>query len=579
MRVNLPVTQRNHDFPAHQTLISVTDTKGRITYCNAAFVEVSGYSEAELLGQPHNLLRHPDMPAEAFRDFWTTIQSGLLWSAVVKNRRRNGDHYWVRANATPMREGERIVGYLSVRTRPSDAEIQAAEQLYARMRDEAAAGRRVHVLDRSSVKRRDLAGRLQRLLNPSQRSKYVLLMLLPVAATLLAGALQAPWWLQGLIGATATAASFLGLHAVVLRRLKAVILTSRRLASGDLAEFVGTRERGLTRSLLLPIAQLALSTRTVMADVRSDLQRLLVAAQEVAGGSQDLASRTESQAASLEQTAAAMDQINGAVQQTAELAGRGVDMAGQTRAAAERSRDAVHGMSATMQEIADASRRIGDITQTIESVAFQTNILAINAAVEAARAGEQGRGFAVVAAEVRALAQRTAQMSKEIRELIAESQQRVHVGGERATEARARMDEVAESVQQVTQVLEQIDHAAREQALGVQQVGEAVQHMDGITQQNAALVEELAASAASMRNQAETARHNIRVFRLAHGEHTHAETDAVELRRRQRRGAGTEAGPQADGAEASAPAAAGTAKAAASAGDDVAAAQELTAFA
>ena len=118
MRNNQPVSGREFTFPADQTLISVTDLKGRITYCNKNFIAVSGYTEDELLGQPHNLVRHPDMPEEAFRDLWATIESGRPWTALVKNRRKTGDHYWVRANATPVRDGDRILGYLSVRTRP-----------------------------------------------------------------------------------------------------------------------------------------------------------------------------------------------------------------------------------------------------------------------------------------------------------------------------------------------------------------------------------------------------------------------------------------------------------------------------
>ena len=174
MRTNLPVTQHNHDFPADQTLISVTDTKGRITYCNDNFIAVSGYTKDELMGQPHNLVRHPDMPEEAFRDMWETIQTqGKPWSALVKNRRKNGDHYWVRANATPVRNGDQIVGFLSVRTKPSEKEIATFEQLYETMRAEAAAGRLKHVLDSGVVKRRGLLPSLARALTPGLRGKLM----------------------------------------------------------------------------------------------------------------------------------------------------------------------------------------------------------------------------------------------------------------------------------------------------------------------------------------------------------------------------------------------------------------------
>ncbi|MBV2163981.1 MAG: PAS domain-containing protein [Comamonas sp.] len=534
MRKNLPVTQKNYDFPAHQTLISITDTKGRITYCNADFIEVSGYTQDELLGQPHNLLRHPDMPSEAFRDFWDTIQKGMLWSAVIKNRRKNGDHYWVRANATPMRDGQRIVGYLSVRTRPSAQEVAAAEKLYAAMNQEAAVGQRIHTLQRGAVRRGGLAGRIWGGLRPGFEGKRNLLLLLSVCGPILAALLQTPWW--GVLLAsvvTATLAGW-GLARLTLRPVRQVLEVSRQLASGDLSQFVAVPEHGLGRRLLLPVAQLGLSIRTVMADVREDLAQLQGQAQEVATGSHDLASRLEAQASSLEQTAAAMDQINSTVGQTADLASNGVALARETTASAERSQEAMRGMAATMGEITDSARRIGDIIQTIESVAFQTNILALNAAVEAARAGEQGRGFAVVAAEVRALAGRTTGLAKEIKDLIDESQTRVAAGSTRAQEARTRMDEALAQVQQVGQVLEHINTAAREQALGVRQISEAVQHMDQITQQNASVVSQMDASAKRMHARASEARDNIRVFRLASGEHTHAETDAVALRQQSR---------------------------------------------
>ena len=140
MRINLPVTQQNFDYSGDELLVSSTNTKGEITHCNPAFVRVSGYSYDELIGQPHNLIRHPDMPAEAYKDMWRTIGRGEPWTGLVKNRRKNGDHYWVRANVTPIMEGGKPRAYMSVRTKPSAAEISAAEALYAQMRSEAASG-------------------------------------------------------------------------------------------------------------------------------------------------------------------------------------------------------------------------------------------------------------------------------------------------------------------------------------------------------------------------------------------------------------------------------------------------------
>ncbi len=140
MRINLPVLDKEYPFPEGESLVSTTDLKGRITHCNRAFISVSGFTREELLGQPHNMIRHPDMPEEAFGDMWTTIQSGSPWSALVKNRRKDGTFYWVMANVTPLMEGDQAIGYMSVRTKPSRDSVAQAEALYAQMRQEHGQG-------------------------------------------------------------------------------------------------------------------------------------------------------------------------------------------------------------------------------------------------------------------------------------------------------------------------------------------------------------------------------------------------------------------------------------------------------
>lgn len=533
MRINEPVTQREFPFPPGESLVSVTDLKGRITYCNAPFIDVSGYSREELLGQPHNMIRHPDMPSEAFRDMWETIQSGLPWTGLVKNRRKNGDHYWVRANATPMKDGDRITGYLSVRTQPERAEVAAADALYALMRDEARAGRVVHGLRRGVVLRLDAFGRLRRALRPGERGQLAALQITAAGAALAAGTLLPP-----VPAALAALAAALGAVWATRRLLVAplalVVQDANRLASGDLAHPVATGASGPAGELQRSLMQLCVNLRTVVYDTRREVEHVRQAAVEIAAGNNDLSSRTESQASSLEETAASMEQIHGTVQQSVAAARNGAELAHDTAGIAQRSHAAVQAVAQTMGEIAESSQRVGEIIRVIEGVAFQTNILALNAAVEAARAGDAGRGFAVVAAEVRSLAHRTTDAAREIKQLIVESAERVSQGTARGSEASRRMDEALQAVGKVNGVLDQIRDASGEQQQGIAQVNEAVSQMDTITQQNAAMVEQLAASAQSLHRQVESVSNSMRMFRLVPGEPTVAEVDAVGLRREAR---------------------------------------------
>ncbi len=297
--------------------------------------------------------------------------------------------------------------------------------------------------------------------------------------------------------------------------LSQAVALSRAVAQGDLSGAPiphGTNEVG---QLLQALQQMRSQLTQVVRQVRGGSESVATASVQIAQGNTDLSARTESQASALEETAASMEQLNATVRQNADSAQQASQLAANASTVAVQGGEVVAQVVDTMHGINASSQKISDIIGVIDSIAFQTNILALNAAVEAARAGEQGRGFAVVASEVRSLAGRSAEAAREIKTLISASVERVAQGSALVDRAGATMSEVVGAIRRVTDIVGEISAASHEQSLGVAQVGEAVTQMDQVTQQNAALVEEMAAAASSLKNQAEDLVHVVSVFRLA----------------------------------------------------------------
>ncbi|WP_310740825.1 methyl-accepting chemotaxis protein [Aquincola sp. J276] len=288
---------------------------------------------------------------------------------------------------------------------------------------------------------------------------------------------------------------------------------AERVARGDLGPIEGAADAP-PASVLASLAHMQRSLAGVVADVRRASDSIATGSVQIATGNADLSRRTEQQASSLQQTASSMEQMNAAVGHSAETAQQATQLAATASASAVKGGDVVGRVVATMEEISRSSRRIADIIGVIDGIAFQTNILALNAAVEAARAGEQGRGFAVVASEVRSLAQRSAQAAKEIKTLIEASVDSVGAGARLVDEAGSSMADIVTQVKQVSDLIGEISHSGQEQTAGIGQVSHAVNQLDQVTQQNAALVEESAAAAESLRAQAHRLTELVSVFRV-----------------------------------------------------------------
>lgn len=516
MRNNQPVTQREYELEDGATLLSTTDLQSRITYANAAFVEASGFERHELTGQPHNLVRHPDMPAAAFADMWKTLKAGRTWTGLVKNRRKNGDHYWVRANVTPLVRDGQTTGYMSVRIKPSRQDVAETEAFYGALRDGLTTRHRFH---QGLVLRTGLLGVMSWLHYMPARLR-IRLSLLGLFLAIVTGAYLAGLSLHSLIafsvfaGVLCLGTSF-ALELQIAGPLEQVLKQALGVASGQPGQCTQMNRVDEIGMIQRAINQAGLNLRSLVADVDEQVGGIFTDCHEIAQGNRDLSTRTEHAAAHLQETASSMEQVSCTIRSNVDAASDASSLADQTKAAAIDSGHVFANVVATMQHISASGQQVTEIVGVIEGIAFQTNILALNAAVEAARAGDQGRGFAVVAGEVRTLARRCADAAVQIKSLTHANVERTANGARHVEAAGCAITGLASQVARVSDLIGQMSRSTSEQADGVAQISKGVSLIDQVTQQNAAMVEQTSAAADAMQKRTGQLVEAVAVFRCS----------------------------------------------------------------